>query len=196
MPRKTKTKTEPEQTTAIIPAEPTQARLSPYVEQAREAVEIFRTLVIRNQEDLDFANEMTKEIKIQWDEVKAIQKALLGPFENAIRNAKGMFKPATEALSQAEQVLKEKMAAYYLEATKTREKAMAAGKDVPPPPEAKGTTFKARTGWRVVDEDKVDRKWCSPDPKKIQDYLDNGGLEAIAGIEFFDDPQVIVRKNA
>ena len=96
---KKKTDTSEAQTTAIIPAEPTQARLAPYLRNAKEALEIFQGVEIRNQEDLDWANEMTKGVKLEWDEVNSIRKALLGPFENAIRNAKGMFKPTLDALS-------------------------------------------------------------------------------------------------
>ncbi len=171
------------------------AAIEPYRAEGAEAVELFKVIQVNNQEDLEFANEMTKQTKIRFAELKDKEKSWTGPAQDYIRTVQAMFRPALKLLTDAEADLKAKMAAYHLKATQERTEAMVSGAIVEAPPEATGTTFKTVRQWRIKDADRVPHQFCSPDEKKIQSFLDNGGREAIPGVEFYDDVQVTVRKG-
>lgn len=58
-----------------------------------------------------------------------------------------------------------------------------------------GTTFEVRK-WKgtIVDPEKVDRRYCSPDPKKIQEAVDGGARNPdMAGVDVFEDVTMVTR---
>lgn len=58
-----------------------------------------------------------------------------------------------------------------------------------------GTTFETRK-WKfeIIDPDKVDRKYCSPDPVKIREAVAGGARNPdLAGIDVFEHTQMVTR---
>ena len=56
-----------------------------------------------------------------------------------------------------------------------------------------GTTYEKRK-WvgKVIDPDLVERKWCSPDLKKIQEAVDEGVRE-MAGVDIYEEVKMVTR---
>ena len=58
-----------------------------------------------------------------------------------------------------------------------------------------GTTFEVRK-WKgqIVDYNMVDRRFCSPDPRKIQEAIDGGTRNPdMAGVDIFEDVRMVTR---
>lgn len=151
---------------------------------------------VETHEQYETAGEVLHAIKAKWNAIEAIRKAWTGPLVNVQRSINGAFKGPLEAYAAAEASLKGKMAAFDQRMHAARVEAVTVhpgASAVPFTPEAKGVNVRYRRAFRVVDPEKVPRQFCSPDEAKIKAHLRDGGLEAIPGVEFFDEPIVTVR---
>lgn len=159
---------------------------------------------ITDQASYEEACELARIVKTRWSEIEEVRKSITSPLANAQRNANAFFRPALDRYAEIEAALKVEIGRYVAERERERVEAMqalASGEDVHGSrlmarPEATGVSVRTVRKWRVVDEDAVPRQFCSPDIRKISAFLDNGGIEAIKGIEFYEEQQTSVRKVA
>jgi hypothetical protein len=166
-----------------------------YVEEAKIVEAEVSEVVISSPEAYAATCELARMLKTRWQEIEDVRTSITGPMVNAKRNADAFFKPALDRYAAAETRCKIAIGRYVEAQEKAKKNAMlalSAGApletlEVPTRPEASGVTTRKVRKWRIVDEDRIARHFCSPDPKKIDAYLKDGGLEAIPGIEFFDD---------
>lgn len=61
-------------------------------------------------------------------------------------------------------------------------------------PKQAGSSIRKKYGYRIDDEEKVEREFCSPDPKKIKSTVDAYGMKAkIGGVTVFPDENEAIR---
>lgn len=61
-------------------------------------------------------------------------------------------------------------------------------------PKQSGSSIRKKFGYRIDDESRVEREFCSPDPKKIKAHVDAYGMSsAIAGVTVFPDENEAIR---
>lgn len=152
------------------------------------------SLSIDTPGDHAFAVDLVRDVQAEWSRLDAIRKGWTGPLANVQRSINGAFKGPLEALAAAEQEVKGKIAAYHAQVESRRIAAMVAQAPAEAPAEARGVNVRTVRKWRVTDAGRVPRQFCSPDPHLIQAHLDAGGLEAIPGVEWYDQDVVTVRK--
>lgn len=145
-----------------------------------------RSVEIRSDEDYRIVSGALTQILERFDQIDTKRKSWTGPLNKVLREINATFRQALGPLEEAGGVLRGKLEAYALEREQARVKAAVTGAIIPAPAEAPGITVRVVRAFRIKDPDLVPRQFCSPDPEKIQNHLDNGGLEAIRGVEFFD----------
>ena len=160
-------------------------------------VRMVDTAVINSPEAYAWATDTLKAIAARHDDIEAKRKSWVGPLTNVTRNINAFFKPTTDAYKRAEQSLKSKMLAYMAAQEQTRVLAMQSAAPVTPPviETVEGVQVRRVRRWRVTNPELVPAQFCSPDPVKIQAHLDNGGLEAIRGVEFYWDETLAVSRR-
>jgi hypothetical protein len=172
-----------------------------YVEEAT-IVEVDADVPIVSREGYEAACELARMVKARWSEIDEVRKSITAPMMNAQRNTNAFFRPALDKYASIEARLKKTIAAYVVEQERVKVAAMqalAAGVDVHGSslmarPEATGVGVRMVKKWRIVDADRVARQFCSPDPAKIDAFLADGGIEAIPGIEFYEEASVRVTR--
>lgn len=174
-----------------------------YVEEAKIVEEeIGTTIEIGSAEAYAATCELARMIKTRWQEIEDVRKSITGPMVDAKRNADAFFKPALDRYAAAETKCKIAIGRYVEAQERAKKEAMLAlsagapleSLEVPTRPEATGVTTRKVRRWRIVDEDRIARHFCSPDPKKIDAYLKDGGLESIPGVEFYDEIETRVTR--
>jgi hypothetical protein len=180
----------------MIDAQKIQADVAPHAEFAKVGLSVVAApdWTIATDEQYAAIGAALVEVKRRWKLLDEARKTITGPIRNAERNTNAFFAKALEPLSSLEMRLKRALGEYDLRKEAARMKALATASVVPPPsPEVKGVTTRVVRRWRVVNEDKVPRQFCSPDEKKVEAHLRAGGIEAIPGIEFYDETITTVR---
>ncbi len=133
-------------------------------------------------------------VKQKYNAIADFKKEVLGPFQNAIRNANAAFARGLDPLQEAERALKVGINVFEAKREAERLAAMRAAEPVPPPPpKLAGITQRVERRFRIVDAERVPKQFCSPDEAKIKEHLRNGGIEAIPGVEFYDEVIKVVR---
>jgi hypothetical protein len=139
------------------------------------------------------AAEALKTVKARSKALDTERKSITGPILDAKRRVDALFARALEPLGRIEGALRGEIERYHLELAAARVQAVEAREPVPSMPVAQGVSVRIVRKWRIVDPDRVPRAFCSPDPAKIETHFAGGGLEAIAGVEFYDDTISTVR---
>ena len=166
--------------------------LAPYRQQAgdldaehREMVATLRELdsfAVANDEDSAFAADMIREVKAKHRELDERRKEVTGPLNATVKTINGWFKPALDALETAERKLKGKIAEFVRERERQTRAALAAAAAATTAQEATaalvaapqaatlppGMSLRMVWKWRVVDEVRVPRHFCSPDAQRIE----------------------------
>lgn len=134
------------------------------------------------------------EVKRRYKTLDAFKKEIVGPFQNAVRNANASFARGLDPLLEIERAIKVALGVYEARIAAERKAAIQVA-EVPPPPVAKlaGVTTRTVRRWRITDAERVPKQFCSPDPKKIDEHLRNGGIAAIPGVEFYDETITAVK---
>lgn len=155
------------------------------------------SFVVTTHAEFETAAEVLRTIKGEWKRLDELRKSWTGPLANVTRSINGAFAGPLGALAAAESDLKAKCAAFSerMHAARVEAVTVNAGEISPVPfmPEAQGVSIRTKRSFRVTDPEKVPRQFCSVDEMKIRAHLAAGGLEAIAGVEFFDEQIVSVR---
>jgi hypothetical protein len=197
--------------------------LTPYRKQAGDldgehaatvaALRELDTFTVANDEDSAFAADLIREVKAKHKELDDRRKEVTGPLNTTVKTINGWFKPALDALENAEKKLKAKVALYMTEREKAAREALAlaaaaqtaqeatAALAAAPTPAAMPQGVSMRMIWkfRIVDESAVPARFCSPDPNKIDAEMrgsvrDDGAPTPIPGVEFFQEASMTVRK--
>jgi hypothetical protein len=170
--------------------------VTPEAELAKGALAIVKAsgFVVKNDEHAARLGKLLQDTKRRWNTLEEFRKSITGPMVDAQRNANAFFKRGQEPLAELERALKGALGTYEARKEEDRRAAMKAQAIVPAPaaPVA-GVTHRTKRSWRIVNEEKVPRQFCSPDRAKIEAHFRNGGLEAIPGVEFFDEIVTAVR---
>lgn len=165
--------------------------------QAREVLAQLQGFAITDEQTLRYAEQALLLVKAKWKEVDKAKSEIAGPLWNAHRAVTGYFGPALQTLNQVETELKGRITAYRQQVESERRLLIAVNAPAPlvaPPVEhTKGISTRTQRRFRITDPDKVPRQFCSPDLAKIQAHIAAGGLEAIAGVEWYDEQIVSVR---
>ena len=163
------------------------------------------TFQIDSDSDLAWAAERLKDAKVRFNELEAQRTAITGPLLTAKVGVDGLFKPLTTALSQAEQILKMKIAAFTQRREDERRQVMAASAAehaaggiptaiIPAPAQATGISVRKVWDFEVLDAAVVPRHLCIPDPKLIEALIPKEGEPPqVPGVRFFQRDQVAAR---
>ena len=158
--------------------------------------DLARSFLVRSHEEYERAGGVLRTVKAEWKRLDDLRKSWTGPLYSVQRSINGAFAGPLGALAEAEQSLKASMAAFDQAQEEARRLAVTetpGASPVPFLPEAEGVSVRVRRAFRIVDPDAVPRQFCSPDPDLIRAHLAAGGVEAIKGVEFFDERIVSVR---
>jgi hypothetical protein len=78
--------------------------------EARSIRQEFAALSITSQEDIEFANDLLRDVKAKWDALEERRTRITGPLNKSLRETNALFQPALKLLSECERVLKSKVA--------------------------------------------------------------------------------------
>lgn len=146
------------------------------------------TFFVTDEASHQAACETLQWVKAQWGKVEAARQSITGPMINAKRNADAFFRPSLENYSKSEGHLKSEIARYRAKIQEERVSQATQSLPVVAPPAAiEGIQERVKQCWRVTDESKVPRNFLSVDARKIDDFLRDGGLRAIPGVEFYEE---------
>jgi hypothetical protein len=90
---------------AVIPRE----RLIEAEQEAQTALAALQNFHIRDQAGMDLAANIVKTTKLRWEEIEDLRKTAKKPLDAAVKEVQNAFKPALEALSAIETLLKARM---------------------------------------------------------------------------------------
>jgi len=171
------------------------------------------SFAVANDDDATFAADLIREVKSKHRQLDDRRKEVTGPLNQTVKTINGWFKPALEALETAERKLKAKVAGFVQERERQTREALAAVAAAADANEATKALAEAQTPaflpqgmsarmvwrWRVADANAVPRSFCSPDAQRIENELrgalkDGNSPPTIAGIEFFQETQMAVRR--
>lgn len=173
-----------------------------------------RSLVVNDEHSSAFVAETLRDAKESWRILEDKRKEIVKPLNDEVKMVNSAFKPALFALEQVEHLLKKRIADYIQEreaatravlaaaaAAKTSEEATAALAEVSAPVTVPAG-MSMRMAWKacIVNEDRVPREFCSPDPRKIDAWLRSMTAEGndpsgmISGVEFRQEPVMSVRR--
>jgi len=162
------------------------------------------------------AVEWIAAIKSQHDEVDAKRKSFTEPLRKVVEEINDFFRPALDALKQAEKEMKKKISAYTVESLEKRDELLAQVEqtkapeareelivkaDKLAPPKVAGMSIRETWKGEVVDPEAV-VKWAieknflaflSPDPKAILAYTKKAGRDpGIPGWKAWCDRNVAI----
>jgi predicted DNA-binding protein len=187
------------------------AELAPQEDEAKRIREAFEALGIESQEDIDFANELLRDVKARWDHVEARRTAITKPLNEALVQANATFRPALTLFKQCETILKKKVAdgIVHLRRVQTESLRLMAKQSAAGDMEAARATMlrmpdarlPERTSIREVwDFELVDFQQVPPDylitvvdAEKVSRAVASG-VRQIPGFRIYPRPSVTVRK--
>jgi hypothetical protein len=148
---------------------------------------------------LDQAGELLKQTKAKYKSLESERTKVTKPLLDAKRDIDDWFKPAKQALSALEGVLKSAIDGFITAQEQKRLEALQLGNHQ----EALATEqpvlpsgISTRTVWRfnVVDPTKVPREYLAVDMAKVQAHVtEHQSATAIPGIEAYPDTSVAAR---
>lgn len=182
--------------------------------QTSKAIEVARGLIIDSDAKMSEATEILKKIKVVGKMITEKKELITKPINQALKEAREMFKPLESDCSDAEREIKNKMIAYQNEVETKRKKELekiekkvengtmkieTAIKKVDKVQEVP-TSVTSGTGSistriikkvRIVDESIIPREYLIPDIKKIE-AVAKAGVE-IPGVELYEEKSIAIR---
>lgn len=174
---------------------------------ARRKLEALRVMPV-TPHNMELVGAILVDVKKQLKDLKARQDAITAPMRAAEKGVRDLFRPALNALAEAESILKEaigKAQAAQHEANRqataaaqiaiSQGNALAAAQatqgltHIAPPP---GITTKDVLTFRIVDPNLVPRQLCVPSDQLIRAAI-AAGFHEIPGVLIEKDTQVTVR---
>ena len=148
---------------------------------------------IDNQDSLDIAGELLQKIKGQIKALEVKRLSITKPLLEAKRAMDALFKPAKDAASRVEKLLKASMSKYVDAQTTARTAALQAGNHTEALAVAQPTMpagVSTRTLWRfeIVDPALVPRDYLVVDSARVQAHVnEHKSASAIPGIRAFPE---------
>ena len=180
----------------------------PAAAEHRAKIALIQPCTITDQESLDGATVVLRQVNARLKELEAELKSFTEPHREAEAKVRSWFRPGIDAGKELVSLLKSKIGAYHLEQQRLQILALNAAADqfkagdvqagsmalaaVPEAPSAsKGVGVRMVEKFRIVNPDAVPREACSPDESKIKALRALG--REVPGVEFYQDTQVAVR---
>jgi hypothetical protein len=176
-------------------------------EEAQQALVQLQALEVSSA-NMEAVGVVLLEVKSRSKALESRLREITEPMRKAEKSVRDLFRPALDALFQAEALLKQRIAGAQrvqeqinrsamlaaqasLEQGDSRGAALAAQVIAPTAP-PQGVTTRAVWKFRVTNPDAVPRTLCSPDDAKIRAAV-GAGTRSIPGVEIYEDTQVIAR---
>lgn len=176
--------------------------------QVSKAVATAQSLTIRGKDDLIVATDVLSKIKAVGKIIQAKKESITKPLNEALKNARDLFRPIEEQWQEAEKIVKDKIVAFQeIEAKKVAEKEAKiiekvdageltfekAAEKIKKIDRMEGKiegkvgeiTFKTIKKVIIKDASKLPREYLIPDEVKIRRDALNG-IE-IAGVEIIEE---------
>jgi hypothetical protein len=174
---------------------------------------VSKHLVIRNQDELDEANALLRDIKSESKAIEEMKESVLKPISLGMATFRSFFAPVEKLCDELESSVKERISAFVIEARKKAEedsqKLLAAAdssdyntlttlvQEAQVAPTLKGTSVREVWVATVAYPSAVPRDWCVPDDKRIAAHARNTPIEQaptpIAGVTFMKKSVVSAR---
>ena len=107
----------------ILPAVPQDDKQE--IQHMVDLVEQYESFSVTNAEECQKAADVLREAKNSVKALEDRRKAITQPLDTAKKSVMNLFRPATDALSRLEKILKPKIANYYAEEERKRKAAEA-----------------------------------------------------------------------
>ena len=182
--------------------------------QTSKAIEVARGLIIDSDAKMSEATEILKKIKVVGKMITEKKELITKPINQALKEAREMFRPLENDCSDAEREIKSKMIAYQNEVEMKRkkelekiEKKVESGtmkietaikkvdkvQEVPTSVTSGGGSISTRIikKVRIIDESIIPREYLVPDMKKIE-AVAKAGVE-IQGVELYEEKSIAIR---
>lgn len=204
-------------TAVVVPPE-RQAAIKAEESEAMAALEGLRDWPVNTPQDEESAAELLIAVKSKWRDIDAQRKTITGPLHQAKKAVDALFKPALGFYSDAERILKGKLA----EASNRREEAkraammaaqasaaaqdanathghLAAARAAEAQQAPAGISFRESWDFEVEDPTAVPLAFKSVDAGKVNAFLDqykhSETVPAVPGLRFFKRKSVVARNS-
>ena len=176
--------------------------------QEKENLDVFqqlKDLVVESEEDFLYATDILRELKRQNKSLEERKQRVTKPLMGVVEEVRSWFRPAQQWLTQAEVLLKKRLAEYRQKVDAQNLEAMrllaetkgAADVKFSPTPKAEGLTMSEAWDWEIVDLDLVPRDFLAVDPAKVKAYLKTtpkGGVPGeVPGLKFVSQVRLAIR---
>lgn len=184
--------------------------LAPLLEEAKDIAATVKLFKIESQEDLELANDTTKDVKLKFKDLEERRTSITQPINEGLRRINAVFKPITDQYKKCEVDLKTTVAAglRYLREEQTRKlqevaelskagdmvEAKRALLETPDAVLPAGTSIREIWKYRVVDISKVPDEYlilCVNDT--IVQAAVAAGAREIPGLEIYSEDSVTTR---
>lgn len=176
---------------------------------AQHWLQLLQNFVITTDEEQEQVASMLRDVKARYKEIENRRTEITQPLNQALRAINNLFRPPRERFQELEKSLKQKIATYLetkqaanvaaltaASQASTSTQAQQALSVVAPIEAPRGVNVRYVWRFELSDEAAVPREFCSPDARKIQEYLSTlQGEPAIPGIVFHREPIVTSRSR-
>lgn len=163
--------------------------------EASGLLEEIKAFSISTKDETVFAANLLAEIKGETKRLKAREKEIVGPMNDAISATRALFKPALAFYAEAENALKAALVSAHEAAQASQQLALESG-DVQAATEAAdlaradGVQYRSRWTYEIADPDAVPREYCTPDRKLITAAVKADHTVEIPGVRVWEDISV------
>lgn len=199
-------------TTDIVPATAQQEAVIEGQKAAAARGQI-EALVVVTPKDIELASEILIALKTEYKRVVERKETFTKPINALVKAVRDHFSPAEKAYSDAESILKRKIATAQRAIEEANHQAMLAtqaalaqnnvreaaalSSAIVQSEAPAGITFQERWVWRVVNAALLPRDFLMPDEKKIAEHVKKHGAGAnIPGVVVEKDVGIIARTGA
>lgn len=173
--------------------------VTPELKSVASMKQLVPSLVVASHEDYEFASDLLRQVKGEAKRLDERRKEITGPLNVALKSINDLFRPVISGWETVEATIKSKLSAYSAQIEAAQLAAMQAEASATPPPKdlvlakptAEGISVRRVLRWKISDESKVGRDWCSPDPAKIEATLNAGGR--VPGVEIWYEDVISAR---
>ena len=154
--------------------------------QVNKSISTAQQLTIKTKEDLEGATVVLSKIKSVGKLIQQKKESITKPLNEALKNARDLFRPLEESWEEAERIVKQKMVVFQVAEEKKFEQASVKLEKIDKPETQIGNTiFKTIKKVIIKDEAKLPREYLLPNEVLIRkDAL--AGKE-IAGVEVIEE---------
>lgn len=171
------------------------AELATEETEASGFLEELRQFSITCKEETEFAAELLAEVKGKASKLKAREKEITGPMNDALKATRALFKPALGFYAEAEGLLKSALAEAH-KAAQAAQQAALDSHDIDGATEAasmarvEGVQYRSMWTFEITDANAIPREFCIPGLKLIADAVKKNHTIEIPGVRIYEDINV------